>query len=569
MRPLILALLLVILPAAAAGQRTLHIESFDAEAVVLERGHTIVTERITARFQGQWNGIYRSIPTRYKTDHGLNYKLGIQVESVTDANGIPLEYEVEDQRGHRRIKMWVPGAHDATRTVVLRYRVPNMLRFFEQHDELYWNVTGTDWDVPIERASARVLLPARAAGLRATAYTGVHGARTNISRIAIAGNGVSINVDSLAFREGLTAVIGWDPGAIERPTVVDQAGSTVRSNIILVLPLIALLLMWRLWNRYGRDPHRLPISPAYEPPRDMTPAEAGTLIDAAPDMHDITATIVDLAVRGYLRIEERTDKELLGLVSSTGYTFVRTRDESEWTSLHEHEQLLLAALFNGRAEVTDDQLKNSFYRELGPIRESLMKRLIDRGYYTRRPDTVRVMWIVAAVASAAAVALLGIYVDNLAGVRTPAPVIAAGLTAVIIVGFGMVMPTRTIFGVRTLEKVLGFEEFLERVESDRYQRVIKTPEMFEKYLPYAMALKVESNWCRAFQGIYTTPPDWYAGSRHGHFSTMHFNSSISRMATSTAAVMASAPRSSSGSSGFSSGGGFSGGGFGGGGGGGF
>ena len=564
-----LAAFLLALPAAAFGQRTLTIERFDAEAIVLERGTTVVTERIRARFDGQWNGLYRSIPINYRNDAGLNYKLILDIERVTDDAGAALRYETENVNGHRKIKMWVPGAHDATRTVVLRYRVANLLRFFDEHDELYWNVTGLDWDVPIRSASARILLPAQASNLRAAAYTGAYGSRADASRLAITGNAIEIAVDSLKFREGLTVVAGWSPGVIARPSAAAKAAHVGRSNIVLLLPLLALLLMWKLWNRYGRDPRRLSIAPAYEPPADMTPAEAGTLTDNNPDPHDITATIVDLAVRGFLTIEERKEEALFGLISDTSYTFRKTRDRKEWAALQKHEQYILAALFADGDTVEDSDLKNKFYKSLNLIRESLLDRLVERGYYKKRPDVVKTIWVLTGIASTVAILFLGFYLNDRAGIDSPAPIIAAALTGVIMIGFGLFMPTRTVFGVRTLEHVLGFEDFLNRVESDRFERVIKTPELFEKYLPYAMALKVDSNWCRAFEGIYSTPPSWYQGSHINNFSPVSFNSSLNRMATSTAAVMASAPRSSSGSSGFSSGGGFSGGGFGGGGGGGF
>jgi uncharacterized membrane protein len=150
----------------------------------------------------------------------------------------------------------------------------------------------------------------------------------------------------------------------------------------------------------------------------------------------------------------------------------------------------------------------------------------------------------------------------------PAAAIVAGiLSAAIVAAFGWFMPSRTVHGTRELEKVLGFQEFLERVEADRMERIVKTPEMFERFLPYAMALGVEDNWAKAFEGIYREPPQWYSGPGGVHtFHPRSFTSNLGRMSTQAASVMASAPRSSGGS-GFS--GGSSGGGFGGGGGGGF
>src|SRR6185503_20686275 len=118
----------------------------------------------------------------------------------------------------------------------------------------------------------------------------------------------------LSFREGLTLVVGWNPGVVHRPTTVERAAGTVYSNLPLMIPPVVLLGMWMLWRARGRDPKLQPIATQYEPPDRMTPAELGTLVDGRPDMRDITATIVDLAVRGFLHITEVEDKKLFGLL---------------------------------------------------------------------------------------------------------------------------------------------------------------------------------------------------------------------------------------------------------------
>jgi uncharacterized membrane protein len=160
-------------------------------------------------------------------------------------------------------------------------------------------------------------------------------------------------------------------------------------------------------------------------------------------------------------------------------------------------------------------------------------------------------------------------VNQRAGADPSWAMMAGIVTTIVMMGFAVVMPARTVRGARTLEKVLGFEEFLRRVESDRFERVIKTPELFEKYLPFALALRVDNNWCRAFQDIYTTPPQWYTGSSVDRFSVISFHNSLARMTATTSQAMVAAPRSSSSDSSGFGGGGSSGGGFGGGGGGGF
>jgi uncharacterized membrane protein len=561
-------LLVLCLAAPSAAQRTLVIESFDAIIEVANDGTTTVQETIRPRFTGSWNGIYRTIPVQYRTPQGLNYTLRLRVESVTDDAGASLRFESSRERHYQKLKIWVPRASNTTRVVKLRYRVANALRFFDEHDELYWNVTGDEWDVPIEHASALVRLPDGVSGLRATAFRGAYGS-TEQNAVEILPAGVSVQtLNGLAFREGLTIVVGWNPGAIERPTAADKAADTLFSNIPLAIPPLIFLGMWRLWRRRGRDPILAPLVTRYEPPEQMTPAELGTLVDGKPDMRDITATIVDLAVRGYLHIEEIETEGFFGLFQSKDYRFTLKKPRGEWTSLKPHEQELLSALFGATGDsVNISDLKNKFYKHLPKLRDNLYSMLVNARFYTGRPDRVRTLYIVGGIVVAVLIALASGGMMSTLGMQPAAGIIAGILSGVIIVLFGWFMPSRTVRGTRELEKVLGFQEFLSRVEGDRLNRVVTTPELFEKYLPFAMALGVEENWAKAFEGIYREPPQWYTGTTGGPaFQPRAFTSNLGRMTAQTASVMASAPRSSGGS-GFS--GGSSGGGFGGGGGGGF
>jgi uncharacterized membrane protein len=217
-------------------------------------------------------------------------------------------------------------------------------------------------------------------------------------------------------------------------------------------------------------------------------------------------------------------------------------------------------------EVHLKDLENEFYKEIPEIKESLFAQLIGRGYYRSRPDKVRAGWLFLALVSGAIVGVGGSALGDRWGL-SPVAFSVAGLLVALVVGiFGWFMPARTVPGARALEKVLGFEEFLNRVESDRLERVVKTPELFERCLPFAMAFGVAPRWARAFKDIYLQPPNWYAGSTFTNFNAATFSSRLSEMSTRTASTLSSSPRSSSGS-GFS--GGSSGGGGGGGGGGGF
>jgi uncharacterized membrane protein len=276
--------------------------------------------------------------------------------------------------------------------------------------------------------------------------------------------------------------------------------------------------------------------------------------------------MVDLAVRGHLRIEEREEKALLGLVTKKDYVFHRLSPAGS-RPLERHESQVLEGIFDdGSREVKLSELDNEFYRHLPKIRESILSRLVSRGFYRSRPDVIKTRWLVGGL-------VLGMVIFGLGSVlgasldMTPLPFLIAGaLSGVIVILFGRIMPARTVSGARAVERVLGFEEFLRRVEGERFERLVKTPEMFERFLPYAMAFGVERKWARAFQGIYREPPTWYVGTSHGPFDLNGFSSRLGDLSSRTSSAMSSSPRSSGGS-GFS--GGSSGGGGGGGGGGGF
>jgi|GraSoiStandDraft_32_1057276.scaffolds.fasta_scaffold52570_2 uncharacterized membrane protein YgcG len=560
---------------SAAGARELRIEKFDSEIVVSPKGTIDVTETIQVQFIGSWKGLYREIPVEYVTPQGLNYTLFLDVKRVTDGSGSSLKFESSRERHYRKLKIYVPEAQDSHRTIIIEYSVSDALRFFEDHDELYWNVTGDEWDVPIQAASARVLLPEGATGIRVNVFTGAYGSRAQQADSEIVGNGVEVRTrQPLGYHEGLTIAVAFDKGIVHEPTAFDKAALFLRSNWPLGLPVVIFVLMFYLWWTRGRDPRLRPIAAQYEPPDQLTPGEAGTLVDDSADMRDITSTIVDLAVRGYLVIEEHEKDRMLGLFHDKDYNFILKKDRAEWAKLKPHEQVLLNGIFSSGTvgeTVSMFSLENRFYTNLPGIKNGLLASLVTRGYYRRRPDSVRSAYIGVGVVIGALSIWVGTGIASKLGMAPLTFIIAGVLSALVICAFGWFMPARTEQGARALEGVLGFEDFLNHVESDRFNRMIKTPQMFEKFLPYAMALGVEKNWSKAFQGIMTQPPDWYRGSFGPTFYPMMFTSNLNSMSSRASSVMASAPRSSGGSGfgGGNGGGGSSGGGFGGGGGGGF
>jgi len=577
-RALATALLLLFLASASSSFTTkeLRIENFNAEIVVSPKGSIDVTEKIQVHFiGGPWHGLYRTIPVEYVTPQGMNYSLFLSVKSITDAEGNNLKYETSRVRHYCKLKIYVPNADNSTQTISIEYTVSDALRFPEDHDELYWNVTGDEWDVPIQSASARIVLPEGTTNIRANPLTGAYRSTAHDADVQIAGNGVEVRTrEPLRYHEGLTVAVAFDKGFVHEPTAFDKTSLFLRSNWPLFLPLVAFTIMFYLWWNYGRDPRLRPIAAQYEPPDQLSPGEAGTLVDNSADMRDITASIVDLAVRGYLVIEEHEQNRLLNLLHSKDYNFILKKDRSEWSKLKPHEQILLNGIFSAGTvseSVPMSSLENNFYKNLPDIRSGIFDSLITHGYYRRRPDSVRAAYLGSGFVIGFLLVVGGVLLASKLGMAPLAFIIAGILTGLIICVFGWFMPAHTEQGTRALEGVLGFEDFLNHVESDRFNKTIKTPQMFEKFLPFAMALGVEKNWSKAFQGIMTQPPDWYRGSYGPTFYPIYFTNDLHTMTARASDVFVSAPRSSGGS-GFSSdggGGGFSGGGFGGGGGGGF
>jgi uncharacterized membrane protein len=567
-----LAILLWLPAGATTSGKELRIENFGAHIVVTRDGTIDVTEKIEAHFiGGPWHGLYRSIPVEYVTPQGLNYTLFLTVKSVTGSDGRALKFDSSRVRHYRKLKIYIPDADDSVQTISIEYTISDAIKFFEDHDELYWNVTGDEWDVPIEYARASILLPAGASNIRATLFTGAYGSRAKDAETEIVGNGVEVHTTApLAYHAGLTIAVAFDKGLVQEPSPLTLAGRFLRSNWPLLMPLLIFAIMFRLWWTSGRDPRLRSIVAQYEPPDHLTPGEVGTLLDNSVDMRDITATIVDLAVRGYIVIEEIQKQRMLGLFHEKDYNFIVQKDRPQWATLNPHEQVLLNGFFSAGTvgeTVSMDSLQNRFYKNIPDMKSRIFEALVSRGYYRRRPDSVRSSYVGAGVVIGVLMIWAGPAVASTLGMTTTPFIIGGILSAVVVCAFGWFMPAHTEQGTRALENVLGFEDFLNHVESDRFNRMIKTPQMFEKFLPFAMALGVEKNWSKAFQGIMAEPPGWYRGGSGPVFYPVNFTSDLNAMSSRASSVMASAPRSSGGS-GFG-GGGSSGGGFGGGGGGGF
>ena len=570
---LLAAVFALALPAAAKSWR---VSDFQDTITVNPDGSALVNETITLNFVGEWHGIHRTIPIEYPGPNGTNYQLFVNVTSITDENGAKLKYDSSLSGANRDLKIYIPDAVNATRTVEIAYRVRNGTRFFDSYDEFYWNVTGNDWPVPVDHAGASVHFPDAAnESLRAQAFTGVYGSTERDATAKVEGSTAEFETNNpLPMRGGLTIDVYIPKGVLKEPGRLTKLFWFIGGNPAVFLPLVTLAVMLLLWWYKGRDPDPgISVAPMYEPPPGVSPAECGTLLDDRIHPRDITSTIVDLAVRGFIKIEETDEKGLL--FHHKDYIFHLLQKPRDWHGLAPHELVMLVNIFPGdTTETRLSSLRNRFYTAVPVVRADIMSALKQKGIYRLDPESAN-----GYSAGAAFCILLPFAIFQYmhwADFFSSVPVLIACLliSAVIWWLFAREMTAKTLKGSRIHTAVLGFQEFMNRVDAERLK--VMPPDTFEKFLPFAMALGVEHHWAQAFAGIIKDPPSWYVGPGYGYgmgFNPIFFSSSMHGMATDMHQVFVSSPRASSTGSGwsgagggFGGGGGFSGGGFGGGGG---
>ncbi|HJX85274.1 MAG TPA: DUF2207 domain-containing protein, partial [Candidatus Angelobacter sp.] len=556
------AVLFLVLFSVPAWARTYHVSKFNANIHVDKDGSALVSEEITFVFSGAYQGVYRDIPVDYPGPDGSNYSLSIRVISVTDEDGTSLKYQKSTSNGYLKLKIFVPNATDSTRMVKIDYTVANATKFLDDHDEFYWNVTGNDWTVPIQSASATVYFPDEAAGsLKAQAFSGVYGSSSKAGASVQGAVASFETVNPLEMREGLTIDVYIPQGILHKPGTLTQIWLFVRGNPVLSLPFWALAVMFVLWWVKGRDPDPgMSVAPMYAPPEGIGPAEAGTLVDESVAPHDITAILVDLAVRGYMKIVEVDHKGLLH--NTKDFELHLLKDRAAWTDLTDYERAMLDRIFSGAgvgSTVLLSDLRNHFYTVLPMVKSGIVSSLKQKGMYTVDPESAAGLWVFGAILVIAPYGL-AVWAGWIDLGNSIVPAIGSGLIAALIIFlFGRQLTATSLKGAQTRVKVLGFQDFMNRVDADRLKRM--PPDTFEKFLPYAMALGVEHRWAKAFVGITQTQPTWYQSSNgFTTFNTFYFINSISYMSQQASSAFVAAPRASSGSSGWS-GGGFSSGGF--------
>lgn len=571
----LLALQLSLAGPAAADLGGYVIHRFDTQLTVERNATLVVEERLEVEFSEPRHGIYRTIPVRYTDPRGFAYSLDVERVTVTDENGNPFGTKLSDEGRYRKIRIG-----DADRTVqgrvvyVLRYRVRDALGHFPDHDEIYWNATGNEWNTTIGTATAVVRLPAPLAqgNLEAAGYSGPFGSRARAATITYPEPGVVRfeSTDSFGAFEGMTVAVGWPRGHVRFPGALERLGRMLLDNWIVLLPFAWLAFLWRRYRRLGRDPDAgVSGMVQYEPPPGLAPGAVGTLIDERVDLADITATVVHLAIRRHLTIRQDERPQVFGLVKRDETVF-RREPPPPGDTLAKYEALVMSALFTTGDEVDARSLANSFYAYIPGIQAALYEQLVEKRIFDASPEQVRSKYVGLGFLAGLATGGVAAAWLVLRGVGQPVlpiyPIVLGVLVLLLFGVFSGAMPRRTGAGVRARHWALGFQEYARRVEADRLERAAADPRStFESLLPYAMALGVADAWARRFEGIYENEaPHWYVGQHAGRgFSTVSFENGLSSAMSRTGQSMTASPRSSSGSGGGGSSGGGGGGGGGG------
>jgi len=618
LRLLLLSLLVLMqfgnaaLARSTGGERIL---SFHSEVTVKSDSSLVVTETIRVQAEGKKikRGIYRDFPTKYKDRQGKQYRVGFTVLDVK-RDGKPEPWHQKSLDNGVRVyigkkDLFLSGGEY---TYALTYRTTRQLGFFEGHDELYWNVTGNGWDFPIDEATCTVTLPSGvpAGELRLDGYTGAHGSQEQAVETSSDGDG-SVRFRAtrpLRMREGLTVVVGWSKGFVEKPGRLQGLlaflipGRDLHSGVLALLVLMGYYFF--AWAKVGRDPPKGVIVPRYEPPGKLSPAAIRYIRRMGFDTKAFAAAVIDMAVRGYLEIREEGKKFTL-----------EKKAGGDPEALTKRQRGLAGKLFPGNG--TSLTLTKSNHRTVGGALKDLRKSLegefnsvafhlngkyllagmlltiVILGFITLQggglPSPFLLIWITMWTAAvvflwaqrAYLMAVIFTASDVLVlvkGLSLPWTSVLAFLVLIAVnVLFFFLLRRPTSLGRRLMDEIEGFRMYLSAAEGNRLQVMNppeRTPKLFERYLPYALALDVDQEWAEQFSNLLDQAateqasggyhPSWYHGSRWSGGNLGGMTHGLASSLTSAISSSSTAPGSSSGGGGGGSSGGGGGGGGGGG-----
>lgn len=542
------------------------VESLSADIVFKKDSSMEVVETITYRFIEARHGIYRDISTTHP-DPASNIAreryIDVNVKEVTlDGGAVP--YTVDEERKRVLVKIGDPnktivGEH----TYTVTYDVVGAVSFPKNGGaDLYWNVTGNGWEVPIREVTARVSSPDGLFTRERSCYKGALGLLGSCDRVADEGGSVVFVGRELNVGDGLTFSRAVNRSIVDK--VMLERWKMLWFWIPLMLAWFTALGIFVYRYKYKNETGRT-IVPQYDPYPGVKPMYTGVLFDGSLDARDITACVVYLAEQDFISIR-KIDQKVLFFFEVDDYEVTLKRPLESVESLFERS--ILTLIFANDAvvgtKVTLSDLKNDVagqkanYYELVALRQDLEKDLEKEGFFEMTVSKSAMGWVF--VAAVAFIAFVAAYVVRSFSLT----LFLVGITAIVSFGIASVAHRRrTKKGFEALDHLKGFKEFLSVTEKERYEfhnAPEKSPQQFMEYLPYAIAFGVEEKWAEAFKDMTIPSPDWYDGGSTSSFSAMNLTSSLGAFSGAFASAAASASSASSG-------GGFSGGGAGGGGGG--
>jgi Predicted membrane protein (DUF2207) len=576
---------------ATAQDGAERITAFTVDMTIEGDGTLAIHETIAYDFgTNARHGIERELVRRetYDSDHDRRYD--IDVVDVSASPDTPDDVSLSEDGDFFRVRIGDPdrtitGVH----TYDITYTVKGALLPFPEHDELNWDAVGHQWRVPIVQATVAAHAPANIE--KVACFSGPEGSQAGCEQASSAGTDASFAQTNLGEGSGMTVVLALPKGAVvpepqplleERRTLGDAFALTpVTIGGAVVLAVLGIGAVSVFAYRHGRDrrwtgsavdaamgnldgtEEPIPLGGRqarpveFVPPDGVRPGQVGTLVDEEANLLDVTATIVDLAVRGHLRITELEDGR------HPDYQLERVEGGKGELKPYEHE--LYDALFATGPTVELSDLKYKFTSELAQVKNALYDDVVTNGWYRVRPDRTRLWWRLLGLG----VTVLGVVLTILVGAVSSFALIplAIVVTGIALLASGGRMPARTGRGSAMFSRVEGFRRLFDEGEEDTRQRFAEQQGIFSEYLPYAIVFGATKKWARAFEGLDAQQlgaTRWYSGPNM--FSAFALAGAMDDFDTrATGTLYASQPSSSS-SSGFG-GGGFSGGGGGGGGGG--
>lgn len=510
-------------------------------------------------------------------------KMVIDRIEVKDEYGEAYPFSLMRAGKNMRIQIGDPEVtYQGVKTYIITYRATHAVGQFKDVDEIYWNVTGNEWLVPVYQATASITLPSGVSMTQSACYLGIKKSTETCPTADVQDESYTFySPRALEHYEGITVAVGFSKGTVTPYTFRDNLSNFFIRYwpwlLALGLPLLIGILSLVHWYKKGRDERATStIVAQYEVIDDLTPIEVEGIINEEVNIKGISAEIIYLATKGYIQIKEIKDT-YLGVMKKTDYELVQVKDVSDIQNTF--DQTLVRQLFSGSSGETPSvklsDLQHVFYRYVDDVVLEVLQALVQKGYYKRlgrmtfSGNRLQIFVFVAVFIGG----FSGVFIGAAWLQMNPFPFIIA--IAGSIMTYGVIShfnPAKTAKGVTAKEHVLGLKQYLQIAEKDRlifHNAPDKNPEVFETLLPYAIILGVADIWAREFEGIYHTPPSWYSGSVGSTFSASTFSEQMSSFSSFASSSLASAPtQHSGGSSGSgSSGGGSSGGGGGGGGGG--